>query len=107
MSIHQMPPNFEDPKLESALRKAFERQEAPDGFTDRVMARLPEKKHGAPAWRRQWLAIAASTCIAVIGAGAWQQQRREIQGEKAKQELIYALTVASQSLQMTKELVKR
>jgi hypothetical protein len=111
MSLHQMPPSFEDPKLENALRKAFERQEPPDGFADRVIARLPDglpkKNRSAPAWRREWLAIAASACMGVIGIGAWQQHQREVQGEKAKQELIYALTVASESLQMTKQLVKR
>ena len=109
MSIHQMPPSFEDPKLENALRKAFERRQPPDGFADRVMARLPENKPrlASKGWRKEWLAVAASACMAVIGAGAWQQHQRQVEGEKAKQELIYALTVASESLQMTQTLVTR
>jgi hypothetical protein len=45
--------------------------------------------------------------MAVLGAGAWQQHQRQMQGEKAKQELIYALTVASESLQTTKHIITR
>ena len=106
MSIHPMPPN-----LDNALKEAFRRQEAPDGFADRVMARIsqqpPKRKSPFGTWKREWLAIAASTCMAVLGAGAWQQHQRQIEGEKAKQELMYALTVASESLQVTKQLVTR
>jgi hypothetical protein len=103
MNIHRMPPN-----LDEALKEAFRRQEPPDGFADRVMARVPERRSAPPPrWKREWLAIAASTCVAVIGAGAWQQHQRQIEGERAKQQLIYALTVASESLQVTKQMVTR
>ena len=101
MSIHEMPPN-----LDNALKEAFRRQEPPDGFADRVMARVPERRN-AGKWRREWLAIAASALFAVWGAGAWQQHQRQVEGEKEKQQLIYALTVASESLQTTKQLVMR
>ena len=106
MSIQELPPNLDD-----ALKNAFSRQEPPDGFADRVMARIPRQlpKPAAPPsrWKREWLAIAASACVAVMGAGAWQQHQRQVEGEKAKQELIYALTIASESLQVTKQLVTR
>ena len=106
MSIHPMPPN-----LDSALKEAFRREDPPDGFADRVMARVPQQlpRRSSPPgrWKREWLAIAASACVAVMGAGAWQQHQRQIEGEKAKQELIYALTIASESLQVTKQLVTR
>lgn len=103
MSLHQMPPDFD-----GALRNAFGRQEPPDGFVDRVMARIPEQKRGEKSrWKREWLAIAASACMAVVGAGAWQQHQRQVEGEKAKQQLIYALTIASETLQTTKQMVTR
>ena len=101
MSFHEMPPN-----LENELRHAFRRQEPPDGFADRVMARLPQKRNSS-RWRSEWLAVAAATCFTVWGAGAWQQHQRQVEGEKAKQQLIYALTVASESLQTTKQIITR
>jgi hypothetical protein len=100
--------NLETPNdFENELRKALRRQEPPSGFTDRVMARIPQRR-SHPFWQqRQWLAAAAAVCIAVIGTGAWEQHRRQIEGERAKQELIYALTVASESIQTTKHILTR
>ena len=99
--------NLEMPdEFENELRKALQRQEPPLGFTNRVMARIPAKRR-QHFWRKQWLATAAAACIAVIGAGAWEQHRRQLEGERAKRELIYALTVASESLQTTKQILTR
>jgi hypothetical protein len=105
--------NIETPNdFENELRRALRRQEPPSGFTDRVMARIPNRRP-QPIWHRQWLAAAdatavrAAACIAVIGSGAWEQHRRQVEGERAKQELIYALTVASESLQTTKHILTR
>lgn len=101
MSIHEMPPN-----LDNVLKEAYRRREPSNGFADRVMARIPQHR-SVPRWKREWLAIAASACVAVIGAGAWQQHQRQLEGERAKQQLIYALTIASESLQTTKQMVTR
>jgi hypothetical protein len=92
--------------LDEQLREAFRRQDAPDGFVDRVMARIPEQRK-RPVWSHQWLAVAAAACVAVAGSGVWEQHRRQVEGEKAKQELIYALTVASESLQTAKHVLTR
>jgi len=92
--------------FETNLQEALRRIEPPSGFTDRVMARIPDSRP-APRWRRQWLAVAAATCIAVVGAGEWKQHQRQLDGERAKQDLIYALTVASESLQTTKHILTR
>ena len=99
--------NIETPNdFENELRRALRRQEPPPGFNDRVMARIPNRRP-KPIWHRQWLAVAAAACIAVIGSGAWEQHRRQVEGERARQELIYALTVASESLQTTKHILTR
>jgi len=99
--------NIETPNdFENELRRALRRQQPPSGFADRVMARIPNHRP-RPIWHRQWLAAAAAACIAVIGSGAWEQHRRQVEGERAKQELIYALTVASESLQTTKHILTR
>jgi hypothetical protein len=92
--------------LDEQLRNAFRRHEPPDGFVNRVMARIPEKRK-QPVWNHQWLAVAAAACVAVVGSGVWEQHRRQAEGEKAKQELIYALTVASETLQTTKHVLTR
>ena len=90
--------------LEDQLRRALVRQEPPAGFADRVMESIPVGRRG---WQRHWMAVAAAACIAVVGGASWEQHQRRVAGEKAKEELIYALTVASESLQTTKQIVTR
>jgi hypothetical protein len=92
--------------LEVQLREALRRKEPPEGFADRVMDRIPSGRPRA-GWRRNWMAIAAAACLAVVGGTGYEQHRRYAEGERAKQELIYALTVASGSLQMTKDILTR
>jgi hypothetical protein len=113
-------------ELENDLRSALKRTDAPPGFTGRVMDRIPEKRAEAliaeaealiaekvvtirpvRRWRKQWLAAAAALSIGVIGGEAWEQHQRRIQGERAKQELMYALTVVSGTLQTTKQILTR
>jgi hypothetical protein len=96
--------------FERELREAFQRREPPPGFADRVMARIPHhmpQPKPRPVWRREWMAVAAAACLAVVGGGAYEQHKRQVEGEKAKQELIYALTVATQSLEFTKSIITR
>jgi hypothetical protein len=90
--------------LEQQLRQALLRREPPEGFVDRVMEGIPAGRRG---WQRHWMAVAAAACIAVVGGASWEQHRRQVEGEQAKQELIYALTVASGSLQVTKDILTR
>ena len=92
--------------FEKDLQAALRRSEPPAGFVDRVMARIPEKRQPAQ-WSRRWFAVAAALLVALIGTGAWEQHERRIEGERASRELIYALTVASESLQTTKHILTR
>jgi hypothetical protein len=73
--------------LEDELRRALAREEAPEGFAERVMAR----RAGKPLGVRRWLAAAAMVVVAAGAAGAWRQH----QGYEAKREVMLALRLAS------------
>lgn len=92
--------------FERDLQAALRRSDPPVGFVDRVMARTPDKRQPSQ-WGRRWLAAAAALFVAVIGTGAWEQHQRRVEGERARRDLIYALTVASESLQTTKHILTR
>lgn len=98
-------------ELENDLRQALRRQDPPDGFTDRVMARIPQRPvtgDGKRRWlAKEVLAMAAGVCLAVVGGATWEQHQRQTQGEKARNELIYALTMASETLETTKDILTR
>ncbi|MGB9458108.1 MAG: hypothetical protein WCB12_18805 [Bryobacteraceae bacterium] len=73
--------------LENELRRALARQEPPEGFAERVLARSVRGASDA----RRWLALAAMVVVAAGAGGAWRQH----QGNEAKQEVILALKLAS------------
>ena len=92
--------------LENELKSAMERREPPEGFADRVMARIPPRKRRA--WSHSWFAAAAAALIAIAGPAAYEHQKAERlrrEGERAKAELVMALEIASEKLQHTRAKV--
>jgi len=104
---------------ESALRNALRRREAPEGFADRVWARVAEPDSRKPIGTRResWLRIfavplarwaaAAAVCVALVVGGIYYRnvQRERAQGEAAKQQLILALRIAGSKLQVAKSKI--
>jgi hypothetical protein len=106
-------------RFEDELKKALQRQESPDGFADRVLARAAGQ---APrplrsAWRDslwnvfaqpllRWAAVAA-VCVAMVAGGVHYRnvQRERAQGEAAKDQLLLALRIAGSKLQLAKTKV--
>lgn len=110
-------------ELESRLRRALRPVAAPDGFTERLMSRLPERKAPVlvplpvPATRRPRnftlpAALAASLLVAVLlGRHAAMRSELDLQerelaaGRAASRELMEALRVTSQKLDLAYQAV--
>lgn len=103
--------------LEKALREALRPVDPGEEFTARVLSRLaaqPQaesaRRDGAPrralAGRRVWipLALAASLVAAVVLGIGWYE-RREVRGLEARRELLEALRVTNQKLELANRLV--
>ena len=74
--------------LEDRLRRAFEREDPPEGFADRVIERTRARR-AMPRW------MAAAAVLVLAGAGygyRWQQ------GVKAKREVLLAFRITSAKL---------
>ena len=112
--------------VEESLRRALRPVEPPQGFAERVMRALPERsapanvvplsivRAAAPvaAWRRLAApaALAASLLIAVFAGqhvATLQAEREEQAGLAASRELMQALRVTSQKLDLAYEAVQR
>jgi hypothetical protein len=80
--------------LERALGDGLEARNAPEGFVDRVMARLPRKPERAAAtW---WWSTAAALLLMLCGAGYWQHAQQErIAGENARAQALLALRLTA------------
>jgi len=114
-----MTENFED-----ELRRALRPVPAPAGFTDRVMRALPERRASAVTpiaaarptrlpnyWQRLRApaALAASLMLAVLLGQQMadrNRQRDDAAGLAASQELMQALRVTSQKLDLAYQAVK-
>jgi hypothetical protein len=110
--------------FEDELRQALRPVKAPAGFSERVMRALPERRDrveipmavkAAPRSPNYWqrlrapAALAASLMLAVVLGQqmAFHNQRREdAAGLAASQELLQALRVTSQKLDLAYQAVK-
>jgi hypothetical protein len=95
--------------FEEELKRALARVEPPEGFTERLAARIasmPPSK--APLSKRpvylRWAAIAA-TAVMIFSGLAYQHQR-QVQGQQAKEKLFVALRITSSKLQQTQQQIK-
>jgi hypothetical protein len=113
-------------RFEDELKNALRRQEPPDGFADRVLARAAEQgsRQFKGSWRDSWLKIfvqplapanlvrwatvAAVAAALVVGGVHYRNvhvQRERAQGEAAKARLLLALRIAGSKLQLAKARV--
>jgi hypothetical protein len=104
-----------DEDLEQRLRRALQAPPPPAGFSERVLARLAaaEARARPLAWRassapRRWLgfALAASLVLAIALPFAWHREQ-ERAGLRARAQLIEALRVSSQKLDLAYRMVNR
>ena len=92
--------------FENQLKNALRPVEPPEGFADRVIARIER----APARPRvahlpRWVAaIAASVLLGVIVLHQWQMNRKA-QGLEARRQLIEALRVTGEKLDIAYQIV--
>jgi hypothetical protein len=106
-------------RFEDELKNALQRQEAPDGFADRVLARAAGQAPRSlrSTWRDslwnvcaqplvRWAAVAAVSVALVVGGVHYRNvQRERAQGEAAKEQLLLALRIAGSKLQLAKAKV--
>ena len=83
--------------LENELRQALRRVPAPEGFAERVLARVNEPhRESRPAW---WRAVAATLLLGAIfgGWGAHETMRRR-EGERAREQVLLALRITGEKV---------
>jgi negative regulator of sigma E activity len=96
--------------FEQQLRDALRRVDPELGFEQRVMARVASEPPRSRAKFTRWaasLALAATVAFAaILGAHQWQE-RREQQGLEARRQLLEALRVTGEKLDLAYQAVNR
>ncbi|MBZ5563380.1 MAG: hypothetical protein LAP13_13290 [Acidobacteriia bacterium] len=105
--------------IEEELRAALRKQEPPEGFAARVLARVNTRPTPQTAWwaplrafvrspRWRWVAAAVAACLLLVAAVVYhrREQRMEAQGEMAKAQVMKALRIASVKLNIARRKVQ-
>jgi hypothetical protein len=95
--------------LEKSLQQALKPVDPEEGFEERVLARVRAEQASPARWlqsrfRAFGAALAASAVLAVVVTHAWQQ-RQERRGLEARQQLIEALKVTGEKLDIAYQSV--
>jgi anti-sigma-K factor RskA len=96
--------------MEDELRWMLRRKDPPDGFAERVLARVTHQTGGKARpwlalWRRpvwRWAAAAAFACVLILASVQYHQRQ---EGEIARAQAILALRIASSQLNGTLKAV--
>jgi hypothetical protein len=100
-------------RLEEELRNAMRREEPPEGFAGRILARAQEKKQsswtGIFTSRGLRWALAGAMCLALAVAGVEYKRAQDerARGEAAKEQLMLALRITAGKLQFAQEKVQQ
>jgi hypothetical protein len=94
--------------FEQELRASLQARSAPDGFADRVLARVDAlPQHEPTPWPLRAIrnpvvrGVIAATLLVSVGVGGYfeQQRERQIAGEHARQQVLLALRITGSTLQ--------
>jgi hypothetical protein len=101
-------------RFDNDLREALKRRQAPAGFVDKVMSQVRNRAQertrevGSPRTRAFAWHWAPALAVALILAATpllYREHLRRIEGEKAKEQLLFALRVTGSKLRGVQEKV--
>ncbi|HUP61669.1 MAG TPA: hypothetical protein VNA69_14760 [Thermoanaerobaculia bacterium] len=103
--------------LENDLKRALRRQSPPAGFASRVMEKVDAENDVAPGFSRAkgglkraptwWRAAAASfTLAALLGGFVTHRVVERRRGERAREELLRALSIAAEKVSYAQQEVR-
>jgi hypothetical protein len=92
-------------RLENELREALARIQPPEGFADRVVARLPERRRRP----RFYLPVAAAAALALVCFARFEQEQIQTQRSAAEvqQQVAFAFRLTAEKLAVIDEHLKK
>jgi hypothetical protein len=104
-------------RLEDALREALRREDPPQGFTERVLARIDRRPETRAAWRGwlagfraprlQWATAFAAAALVIGGVEYRTRRVEQAEGERAKEQVMLALRITGSKLRLAEAKVQR
>jgi hypothetical protein len=94
-------------ELDDRLRRTLRPVDPGELFTQRVLSQLPGARHGGVTRRRMWIAAALAASLLLVAGAALQMHHRQQTGLAARNQVLQALQVTSQKLDLASRLVNR
>jgi len=94
---------------EQQLREALQPLDPEEGFEQRVMARIAQERSRTRTKVTRWASVALAASVvfaAILGAHEWQM-RREQEGMEARKQLLEALRLTGEKLDVAYQAVNR
>jgi hypothetical protein len=105
-------------QFENEVRESLRRRNPPKGFAERTLARIREAEVlktpsrwnqlrsvlSSRGWR--WAAV-TSVLVLSVGLFTYSERARRLEGERAKEEVLFALRLTGSKLREIQEHVKR
>lgn len=95
--------------FERELREQLQARSAPEGFADRVVARVQKRsarrewfRFSMPVWR--W-AVAALLVAGMVAGGMEREREQRIEGERAREQVLLALRITGSALRDVQQKV--
>ena len=95
--------------FEQQLREALRPVDPEEGFEQRVMARVAQERSRARTKVARWVSVALAASVvfaAILGTHEWQM-RREQEGLEARKQLLEALRLTGEKLDVAYQAVNR
>jgi hypothetical protein len=96
--------------LDEALREAFRPVDPPPGFADRVLRRASRAPVRTNTGGRPWLGWAAAAVLVITASGGlWYRagERRRMEGEEARRQVLLSLQIAGSKLNAVQMKINR
>src|SRR5262245_41809801 len=95
-------------QFERDLRETLKRREPPAGFAGKVLARsreIEERKEQRSAWKWSWRWLTATATLVIVVGGilGYREHSRQLQAEKSKEELMFALRLTGTKLRLVQQ----
>ncbi len=91
-------------RLENELREALARIQPPEGFADRVVARLPERRRRP----RFYLPVAAAAALVLVFFARFEQTRFQTKrAAEVQQEVAFAFRLTAEKLAVIDQHLKK
>ena len=100
----------EQHELDEALGEAFRPVDPPPGFADRVVRRASRGPVRTSMGGRPWLGWAAAAVLVIAASGGlWYRagERRRMEGEEARRQVLLSLRIAGSKLNAVQMKINR